>query len=428
MDKIHGTIQSVAFGGEGILRNNSFVVFVPFTAPGDEVEIELIKKKKRHGFGKVLNLIQSSPLRTLPKCPYFGTCGGCQFQHLNYSAQLDIKRQFIQDALERIALAKVDIPPIIPADTTWAYRQHIRLNVKLPSHQAGYIGYDNATFVDVTQCPIFDEPKHSVLADLKIFLSQFQLDTDQEAHVRIFKDHKSYLLSFSFLSSIPQPLSQLDQSVLKQFPNWKGILFSSPHEKIALGNTDCFMEILGLKLQYSPFGFIQNHPEQCKKLYEYTLRQVPNSCKNALDLYCGIGATTLLLTHKGIKTMGVESHTDTVNLAKKNAQENNISDATFHCGKAEALLEKLIRQMPLDCVLLNPPRTGVDPKITELLIQASIPLIIYTSCMPSTLARDIGLLLKNGYQIESIQGFDMFPQTTHVETVVTLRMPKKFES
>lgn len=423
--KIKGAIDAIAFGGEGILRDNGFVVFVPFTAPGDEVEIELTCKKKQHGEGKLLQIVHPSALRTEPRCPYFGACGGCQFQHLDYSAQVEIKRKFIADSLKRIALASIPVGPIVPSEKTWAYREHIRLNVRLQEQTltAGYVGQEHNTFISVKQCPIFHMENDPLLSDVQNFLAQLDPERDPPTYVRIFKRQNQYLLVLGFSSNVPEELLQKAFDALRIHSSWKGIILSAPNETIKVGETECSLEVLNLKLRFSPFGFIQNHAEQSKRLYQHVLDQIPPNAHRALDLYCGIGVTSLLLAKKGIETLGIESHPDTVAMAEQNAKENGIDSAAFYCGKAEAVIGRFLKQSKYDVVLLNPPRTGLDAQVISEVIAASPTRLIYVSCMPSTLARDIAQLIKGGYQIENVQGFDMFPQTTHVETVVTLIRP-----
>lgn len=436
LTRIKGTIDAIAFGGQGILRDNGFVVFVPFTAPADLIEIELTCRKKQFGKGKLLQIIEPSPLRDEPRCPYFGVCGGCQFQHLSYFAQLEMKRKFIEDALKRIAHTPIDVGPVVPAEKNWAYREHVRLNIRIQDQRlaAGYVGQEHNTFLSVNQCPIFHPEKDSLLLDVQNFLAQFDqgscthrqscdaplIEYHFPSHVRIFKQSNQYLLVFNFSNQIPKDWKANAQKAQQTNPTWKGIILSSPNEIVHIGQTQCMLDIFGLTLFYSPFGFIQNHADQSKKLYQHILDKVPCNTKRALDLYCGIGITSLLLANKGIETLGIESHPDTVAMAEQNAKRNGIANVAFHSAKAESVIGRFLKQQRYDLILLNPPRTGLDPRVISEIGVASAERLIYVSCMPSTLARDIAQFLQKGYQIDSIKGFDMFPQTTHVETVATL--------
>ncbi len=415
---IRGNIDTIAFGGQGILRDDGYVIFVPFTAPGDTVEIELVRKKKQHGEGKLLRVVTPSPLRSHPLCPYFGTCGGCQLQHITAEAQREIKRQFIQDSLGRIAAASIAIPPIIPSKQTWGYRKHIRMNIR--DGAAGYIGYQHNTFVPVDQCPIFHDANDPILIDVQAFIKKISWEKTPMASVRIFKTQGQYILVFNCSPRLPDNLLEQAVQALKLHPSWRGILLSAPKQKLSVGNVECRFELLDLNLQFSPFGFIQNNPEQSESLYRFILDQIPQGATKALDLYCGIGATSLLLAKQGIHTVGIESHPETVKMAIQNAKDNGIKCVEFHCGKAETLASVFLKKNSFDLVLLNPPRTGLDDQLIDELLSACPKNLIYVSCMPPTLARDLRRFLEKGYRIEQVQGFEMFPQTTHVETVVKL--------
>ncbi len=419
---IKGDIESIAFGGEGILRHEGLVIFVPFTAPGDTVEVEILSKKKNFAHGKLLRLEHASAQRTDPKCFYFGSCGGCQLQHLNYPAQLEAKSAFIIDALKRIG--KIEVPKLIvtPANEQWHYRRHIRLNLRKErdGFKTGYIGCDPSQFVPVAKCPIFIPSEESLLGTLESFLLSLSNEGIEEGSLRLIKaNNDKFILAFSFSPALPHNFRIAEKELASQ-SKWQGIVMQSPNEKIELGDVHCDIETLGLKARFSPFGFVQNHPEQSENLYRAILEALPENSGKILDLYCGIGITTLLCAKRQKTVIGIESHAETIALAKENAARNKISTVQFHQGKAESLGVKFIKEEQFDAVLCNPPRTGIDPVLLQALATQKPACILYVSCMPSTLARDLQKLTQSGYKIESIQGFDMFPQTTHVEALVKL--------
>lgn len=414
---IIGKIESVAFGGEGILRHEGLVVFVPFTAPGDVVEVEIASKKKNLAHGQLLQILQPSPSRTSPACPYFGVCGGCQLQHLNPAAQLAVKHKFITDTFERIGKFPFPDFTLSPASKNWHYRRHIRLKLKKEGNGfvAGYAGYDPGQFIPIDQCPIFLPSETSHFAALKSLLSALSNEGIEEGSVRLIKtEHEKLLLAFQFSPSLPKN---------HDIPagDWKGIVMQSPDEKKQWGETACQIHLFDLIINFSPFGFLQNHPEQTEKLYQAVLDALPKPSGKILDLYCGIGVTTLLCAREGWQAIGVESYADTVAQAKENAKINGLS-AEFFEGKSEIQGVSLLKNEHPDVVLCNPPRTGLDAKLIDALVEEKPPYILYISCMPSTLARDLQKLIHGGYQIEKVQAFDMFPQTTHVETLVILRL------
>ena len=418
---IQGRIDTIAFGGRGILRDETRVIFVPFTAPGDLVQIELTSQKKRYGEGRLKKIITPSLLRTPPVCPYFEQCGGCQFQHITYEAQLEIKRKFIEDALQRIGSISFTVAPIIPSQLLWNYRNHIRLKIFFQAGLIGYIGADHHAFIAIDECAIFQNPSHPIFTDLQTFLKRVDWGKISSAYLRIFAlQSNDYLMVFYLEQPFTINTEQIEQE-LKTHPSWAGMIFALPHETISVGQIECRFTILDLQIQFSPFGFVQNHLEQSRQLYQFILDHIPEGISHALDLYCGIGITALLLARKGINVIGVESHLKTVEIAQENARSNRIDSVKFYCGKAETLITGLLKNHTFDLVLLNPPRTGLDPQLITELMDASPTHLMYVSCMPSTLARDLNLFLNKGYQIVSVQGFDLFPQTTHIETVVILK-------
>lgn len=419
---INGTIDTIAFGGSGILRHDGLVIFVPFTAPQDLATVTITHQKKNFAEGKLLRLLEPSPLRTTPNCSHFGTCGGCQLQHLSYPAQLEAKRTFILDSLNRIGKIPLDTLTVHPANAQWHYRRHIRLTLKNQAggFSAGYLGTNPTEFVPISECPIFHSPETPLLRTLHPLLSTLSNQNINEATLRIIKTPEDrFLLVFHTSPDLPHNHTHA-QKVLENNPLLKGILFHSPKKNLQYGEVTCTATTLGIKAKFSPFGFVQNHPEQSEKLYQALLDNLPPT-RTLLDLYCGIGITSLLFARQNIQVTGVESHSETLALAKENARLNNLS-VHFHEGKAETIAPALLKELRPDTVLCNPPRTGLDPKLLTALTTEKPSCIFYVSCMPSTLARDLKELLQAGYKITHIEAFDMFPQTTHVETFVKLTL------
>jgi 23S rRNA (uracil1939-C5)-methyltransferase len=420
-----GTIQTLAFGGEGILRDENQVIFVPFTAPGDMCTVELVSKKKNFAQGRLRTLITPSPHRVQPQCPYFGTCGGCQLQHLAYPVQIQSKKIFIHDALQRIG--KIPFPEIqmTPASLQWSYRKHIRLKLK-PTEKgfvAGYTAYDKMALLPVEQCPIFLPHDDPLFLTVQPLLSALSNQGIEEGFLKLIKiQTNQYILAFHFPSVLPENHS-ICGSYLKQHNAWQGIVMHSPQQQKHWGRVDCEIELCGLKARFSPLGFVQNHPEQSEILYQTIMQALPATANKILDLYCGIGLTSLLFSQLGKEVVGIESHSETIQLAKENAKANGLFPQ-FKEGKAEILGAELLKNQYFDTVLCNPPRTGLDSQLIQVLLQKQPPCILYVSCMPATLARDLHHLAQGGYRVDLVHGIDMFPQTTHVETVVRCQFEK----
>lgn len=417
--KIEGEIESLAFGGEGILRHQGFVIFVPFTAPGDRIVCRITNVKRSFAKGVLVEILTRSKDRVKPPCPYFGTCGGCQLQHLNLQTQLQYKLNAVTDALKRIG--HLSFPPfsIQPAEKNWAYRQHITLHLrpKGVGFEAGYIGQDNRSLVVIKECPIFTEASNPIIPLLQNLVAQIANPHQEGGRVILLKNHRGqYIFSFQF-----GPQFEIRKSLFEmmlQNPLVAGIAVQTPQKEWILGDIFCEQQIEGLTFRYSPKTFIQNHPDQSAAIARQICR-LASSQKNILDLYCGYGTTSLLLGKQGHSVLGMEWNQHAIQFAKENASLNGLKNVCFQQGDVEKLLPHWVKNNKADLIIVNPPRQGLAKGVVETLLTASPQSIIYVSCMPATLARDLGTL-SAAYKIKGGYVYDMFPQTAHVETLVLL--------
>jgi len=419
-----GTVSAIAFGGMGIVRQQSQVIFIPFTAIGDVVRFRITKRKKNYANGEVVEIIQPSTQRTLPLCPYFGTCGGCQLQHINYQAQLDAKRQWIEDALKRQAgIEDVIVPNVIPTEQQWAYRRRIVLTLK--EHEghfnAGYIANDNKSLLTVDSCPIFVPKTTLIIEYIQEIAQKLTCQGYNSGKVTVLKQNETTFLVHFHFKFIPKNAKEILQKIPQQYPCITGVVASAPRETIRYGNFETSFKIDDLNFDFSPQAFIQSHPEQSLNIYRTICEQaLIIKPKKVLDLYCGIGISSLLLAQQGSIVIGVEANIEAVRLATENALKNNLRKTTFSKANVEDVLESLLKKEIPDLVIVNPPREGLDARVVEALKATPPSRIMYISCMPSTLARDIKPLIQAGYTLKYVQGFDMFPQTAHVETLILL--------
>lgn len=420
---ITGVVQGLAFGGQGIIRHEGMVVFVPFTSPKEQVSFRIVQRKKNYAIGELVEVLTPSPERISPRCPYFGVCGGCQLQHLNHEAQLAYKRRTVEDALKRIGKLPIDtVPPVIPASQNWEYRRHVTLTL-LPEQDhftMGYMGIDNKTVIPVTRCPIFSE---TILSQVQKLLNLLHYQEGNAGRMLVMKaEDSTFILAFHF-EHLPDNISSACQTALKEIATLKGVVVKSKSKKLYFGETTATCDVSGIKVTYSPLSFMQNHPEQSASLYKFVLDiALQSNSKRILDLYCGIGILSLLLAKHEMQVFGVESNATAIQLAKDNAAQNHISNIQFLKANVESVLKQLLEKHKPDLVILNPPRGGLEAKVIQTVLQNPPKELIYISCMPPTLARDLQLLCKDQYHIQSCQAFDMFPQTAHVETVVHLNI------
>lgn len=419
MNDFIGDVVALAFGGQGVVRQDGFVIFVPFTAVGDRIQYRIVERKKRFATGELLNIVTPSPQRVKPLCPYFGTCGGCQLQHIDYIFQLEHKQQCVKEALERIGGLNVNsILPIVSAPRQWEYRRHVTLTLRDSS--AGYIAVDNHSLLEVQQCPIFTNKSNSIISHLQTFVKRLKCSSESTGKVVIYKaDSEKFILHFSF-NFMPSNCAEECEKALSENENWAGIMVSAPKQNFSLGQTTISCEILGLIFEFAPGVFIQNYPEQSSNLYRYVCSIVEKlRPRSIVDLYCGIGITSLLLSKYTSRVLGVEWNRHSIQWAHANAERNSINHVSFLQADVQKVLTETLKREKPDFILLNPPRLGLDEEVTKILSEYDAKDIVYISCMPSTLGRDLKRL-SSRYALRSCQPFDMFPQTAHVETVVHL--------
>lgn len=420
---IEGEIETIAFGGEGILRYRGFVVFVPFTAVGDRIFCRIIEIKRSFAKGILIELKYASRYRAQPPCPYFGTCGGCQLQHLQEQAQLKYKLNAVTDALKRIGHLSFSPFSITPASHNWAYRRHITLHLrpKNGGFEAGYIGQDHRSLVVVQTCPIFNEPHHPILHQLQSLVGQLPNPLQQEGRVTLLKNHRQqFILSFQFETQFTIPI-KVFQIALQHSPQFAGIIIQTPKESISLGDIYCEEKIEGLTFRFSPQTFIQNHPEQSLNIYHQICRLANQSSpQHVLDLYCGFGMASLLLAQQGHAVTGIEVNAEAIQFAQENAAHNHLKNLHFMQGDVEKVLPRWLKTHQANMIVVNPPRQGLTKKVTQILLKTHAETLVYVSCMPATLARDLSLLCES-YDLKEGQVYDMFPQTAHVETLVYLK-------
>lgn len=418
-DIIEGVIEKLAFPGVGILRMpDRFVVFVPFTAVAEKVRCRLVKIKKNYAEAELLDLLTESPDRVKPLCPYFTRCGGCQLQHLNYKAQLDYKHNAVLEALKPVYPdAAIEIQP---ADPIWAYRRHIILTLKPQSKgfKLGYIGIDHSDLIEVEQCPIFCAKEDPIVAIAKAIAEDFESTGDLEGKLMLAKGQAgNYLLLFHF-NHMPKNAKSTLEKAFKKY-EFQAISATSPRVNHSFGKSDLEMQIDMQLFTYHPQAFMQNHPEQSVQIYKTLLHAVAEfKPKHLIDLYSGIGITSLLAAPYAAKVTGIESNV----IAVEKACINALNKGFGHVGFIQAKVEECIpKWKQADMIIMNPPRIGLHPKVAESMQSSQAAELIYVSCHAATLARDLRILKSGGFEWKQGYAFDMFPQTGHVESLIKLK-------
>lgn len=414
MKLVEGFIESIAFGGDGILKHDNKVIFVPFSAPNELVRANIIQDKASFAKASLLQVIKPSLERIIPQCIYFTECGGCQLQHISYTKQLDIKRSFVKDALMRIGKIDMEVLNTIESLEQLFYRKHIKL--KIQNSQIGYVRHSLKGIVSIKKCLIFDSDISTIINDLNLLINLF-IGIDE---LHIFQENQnSYVI---YANSYKKFNKELGNLIIKQISSIKGVIIKHNNNYKHYGDCELNTVVDNIKLVYSPLVFMQANKKQSQNIiYKILELAALNNCKNIIDLYCGIGVSSLFLRKAGYNVIAIELNNYAILSAQKNALINNINGISWHAMDAENFTSLDLSNFDTDTIIINPPRIGVSKTLISKLLSLKVKNIFYISCMPSTLARDIKEL-KNDYDVIYCQPFDMFPQTTHVETLVYLRL------
>lgn len=438
------SVQRLGINGEGVGCWNGYTIFVEGLLPGEIAKVQLTEKRKNFGRARLVQSQKTSPFRIAPACPLFGKCGGCQLMHLDYKEQLQAKRQRIVDALQRIGkFLDIEVFPCEPSPTSLAYRNKIQLPVRAANVangqgiRLGLYAYNTHELVEIQECHIHGSLGEKAFGHIRHLLSGSTLraycpEIRQEGIRHILLKtavHTQEVLVVLVKSHALTPeLSLFAQQLMKTMPEIKGIVHnvnSSVSNTILKGEFHTivgqgFIEerICNLRFKVSPASFFQVNPLQAEKLYEQAVAFAEITPQDVvLDAYCGVGTLSLIAAKQAKKVVGVECVPEAIVDAQENAALNNIPNVEFHCADAEEFIPTLTN---VDVALINPPRKGCESSFLTTLSSLRPRRIIYISCDPATLARDLALLCSHGYQIDKVQPFDMFPQTAHVECLVRL--------
>jgi 23S rRNA (uracil1939-C5)-methyltransferase len=393
------------------------VIFIPYSAIGDEGWVEIVEEKKNYSTGKLVEILAPSSWRVEPPCPYFGTCGGCQWQHIDYAQQAELKKEILKDILMRLGGLK-EIPPItaFPSPDPYDYRTRVQLKVK--GEKLGYYQERSHQVVDIERCPIAHPLVNEIIPLLR--KERFLLSSTEEIDINVSPEEGKGVLIFCFLKT-SRGWETSARQLLKSYPILKGITTLKERQTASLGKPHLSFTIpLNLTLRTSPGSFFQVNLKQNEKLIREVL-EFSRGQKNerALDLYSGVGNFALPLATLTQEVWGIEENAVAVKDARFNAQFNGIENGEFIRGKVQDVLNKWKREKP-DLIILDPPRTGCKGAVDQV-AGLKPRRIVYVSCEPTILARDLRLFSDRGYFLRELALIDMFPQTYHMEVVGLLR-------
>lgn len=424
-------IIDLGINGEGVGKEDGKVFFVKNALPEEDVEIEVLKENKNFSFAKATKIKTKSKFRIEPLCPYYGVCGGCGLQHLMYEKQLEFKRDLVKNTLKKVGEIETDVNLTVPSDEIYFYRNKsvfpFYVDAKVLS--IGMFEESSHNIVDIPECKI---AKQGINKILKISREYFKSNKNFALKYLVVREiNNKYLITIVASKSIKLEAyaaklkeNNIDFSLNLNVNKFDDSILSNNYVNI-YGENFIRLNEFDLKTSVNSSSFIQVNDNIKKKLYEFVLNEV-ESGENVVDAYCGAGLLSGILSKKAKYVYGVEISKDAIQSANKLIEDNNIKNVTFICGDCKDEIPKLLKNIEDDfTIILDPPRAGCNQLVLNSVVDTKPSKIIYVSCNPITLAKDLKTLIKE-YQIKKVQPFDMFPQTSNVETVVMLQKIQKW--
>lgn len=437
-------ITGLTHEGQGVGKIEGFVVFVDSALPGERVSVKIVKETKSYAVGKLFKVEIESADRTVPFCSVFESCGGCAVQHMSYKAQLEFKKDTVLQNLRRIGgLEDIKVLDTIGMDKPFQYRNKVQYPVSLISGDVKIGFYQNRShnIIDNGACDIQPEESNVIRALVRDFCMESKVSIYDEKtekgllrHVMVRKGFTTNEIMVVLVANGQKlPKSEvLVERLIERYPNIKSIVLNvnTKNTNIILGDKNICLygqefisDYIGkYKYNISPLSFFQVNPIQTEVLYQKALDYAGlTGNENVFDLYCGIGTISLFLSEKAKKVIGVEVVAAAIKDAKENAVLNNVTNAEFIVGEAEVVIPKLYAEgVKADVVVVDPPRKGCDEVLLNTLVEMQPQRIVYVSCNPSTLARDLKYLSQHGFVAQEVQPVDMFPWTGHVEATILM--------
>ncbi|HAT4104557.1 TPA: 23S rRNA (uracil(1939)-C(5))-methyltransferase RlmD [Clostridium perfringens] len=441
-------IISQGYEGEGIAKiDNKYPIFIEGALKGEKVKVRIVKVNKNFAYGKLMEVLEASEERVNPPCAIYKRCGGCKLQHASYKAQLDFKWDRVKDCVSKIG--KLD-PSIVKyplgMENPWRYRNKVQLPIGLINGEVkiGFFAPRSHDIIDMESCLIQDEIGDKVVKLTREWIEKFNIrpynvdgEYDEKGIVRHIMIRRGFTTNEVMVvlvtngEKLPHKEEFVDLMV-KNIPGIKSVIqnINSKKTNVILGlesktlwGEDTISDYIGdFRFNISPLSFFQVNPTQTEVLYGKALEYANlTGNEEVFDAYCGTGTITLFLSQKAKKVYGVEIIPQAIDNAWINAKENKVENVEFFVGESEVVIPDLINKgVKADVVVVDPPRKGCDKKLLDAITNINAKKIVYVSCDPSTLGRDLKVLEDNGYKTLEVQPVDMFPNTSHVENVAKL--------
>lgn len=428
--------------GLGVVRVDEKPYFVFNLLPTEKAEVEVIKANSNFGYAKIIKRSESSPERIKPECDLFGKCGGCDLCHMSYEAETAFKLKMVNDTYKKIGHLDYKITNILKADNTMHYRNKVQIPFQDANGKAicGFYQKQSHNIIEVRKCLLQTDLTTDIAIFVKNIMNEYKIKAYNEnthkgslRHLLVRKNsNDEYMIALIVCEYNESDIEILTKKIINKFSAVKSIILNinknenniilGDKYKVLYGNDYLIEDILGLKFKMSHKAFFQINHKQTEKLYTKVL-ELSEITKNdvALDCYCGVGTISLLLAQKAKKVYGIEIVEEAINDAKENAKINNIDNAQFIVGTVEDKINDIKEK--IDVLVVDPPRKGLDEKVTEAIKKSKIEKVVYVSCNVSTMARDISIL-KDQYDISEALCVDLFPRTCNVETIALLSRKK----
>ncbi len=438
--------EDLTHEGNGVAKVDGYPLFVPNGLPGEKAKIKVIKLNKGYGFGRLIELYEKSPDRVEPNCPIYKECGGCQLQHLSYPGQLRAKHNQVQEVLTRIGkIENAIVHPVLGMEDPWRYRNKAQVPVgeREGGLIAGFYQKRSHDIIDMEACLIQQEKNDEVVQSIKRICEKHGVRAYNEQthkgtlrHIMArygMKTGEIMVVLITRNTDLPNK-NQIIQDIIQSNPDIKSIVQNintkktnvifGDETKVLWGNEFIYDYIGNIRFAISARSFYQVNPEQTKVLYDQALKYAGLSGKETvIDAYCGIGTISLFLAQQAKKVYGVEIVPEAIEDAKRNAKLNEIENVEFAVGEAETVIPKWYEDgVKADVLVVDPPRKGCDETLLQTIIEMKPKKVVYVSCNPATLARDLRILEDGGFKTAEVQPVDMFPQTMHVEAVAVLTL------
>ncbi|QBP40143.1 23S rRNA (uracil(1939)-C(5))-methyltransferase RlmD [Paenisporosarcina antarctica] len=447
-DRITVHVEDLTHDGAGVAKVDGYPLFIVGALPGEIAEIHVVKTTKSYGFGKLIEIIKPSEHRVAPPCHVFDECGGCQVQHLSYEGQLKWKQQLVKNAIERIArLPHVTVHPVKGMDNPWRYRNKSQIPFALQDGKVvgGFYKTRSHEIVDTDTCIIQSEQADDLLREMKkqlgrIGITPYNEKTHQgmlrhivirkalatsEIMVVIVTKKKKFPQREEAIEAIKLILPEVTSIVQNINSEKTNVIFGE--ETFTLFGKDSIEDTIGdVRFEISARSFYQVNPEQTEVLYKQALEYAQlTGTETVIDAYCGIGTISLFLAKEAKQVLGVDVVPQAIEDAKRNAEINKFKNTYFEEGLAEVVIPKWYKDgITADVLVVDPPRKGCDEALLLTILEQKPKRVVYVSCNPATLARDLRILEDGGYATQEVQPVDMFPQTTHCEAVAWLELRK----